>query len=80
MDDRGARHHPRRDADAARREEEHTLHGIQLWTTLPRALKSMAPRYQNLAADAIPAVTRRGRDRARDRRRASRARRARARR
>jgi hypothetical protein len=34
-------------------DEEHTLHGIQLWTSLPRALKLMEPRYQNLAADAI---------------------------
>ena len=37
-------------------EEEHDLHGIQLWTTLPRALKSMAPRYQNLTADRVPVV------------------------
>ena len=41
-------------------EEEHTLHGIQLWTTLPRALKSMAPRYQNLGADTVPVVEREG--------------------
>jgi redox-sensitive bicupin YhaK (pirin superfamily) len=41
-------------------EEEHTVHGIQLWTTLPRALKSMAPRYQNLAADTVPVVERDG--------------------
>ena len=41
-------------------EEEHTLHGIQLWTTLPRALKSMAPRYQNLGADTVPVVERAG--------------------
>ena len=41
-------------------EEEHTLHGIQLWTTLPRALKTMAPRYQNLAADAVAEVKRGG--------------------
>jgi redox-sensitive bicupin YhaK (pirin superfamily) len=41
-------------------EEEHTLHGIQLWTTLPRALKLMAPRYQNLAAEAVPVVRRDG--------------------
>jgi redox-sensitive bicupin YhaK (pirin superfamily) len=41
-------------------EEEHTLHGIQLWTTLPRALKQMAPRYQNLAADSVPVVRRQG--------------------
>ena len=36
--------------------EEHTLHGIQLWTTLPRALKHMAPRYQNLTAESMPVV------------------------
>ena len=39
-----------------RTDEEHTLQGIQLWTSLPRALKLMAPRYQNLAADSIPEV------------------------
>jgi redox-sensitive bicupin YhaK (pirin superfamily) len=37
-------------------EEEHEVHGIQLWTTLPRALKSMEPRYQNLTADTVPVV------------------------
>lgn len=41
-------------------EEEHTLHGIQLWTTLPRAKKLMEPRYRNLTADTIPAVSRDG--------------------
>ena len=41
-------------------EEEHTLHGIQLWTTLPRALKQMAPRYQNLGAETVPVVEREG--------------------
>ena len=41
-------------------EAQHTLHGIQLWTTLPRALKSMAPRYQNLAAESVPVVERPG--------------------
>jgi redox-sensitive bicupin YhaK (pirin superfamily) len=40
-------------------EEEHTLHGIQLWTSLPRLDKQRAPRYQNLAAEAV-AVERRG--------------------
>ena len=34
-------------------QEEHTLHGIQLWTSLPRAQKLMEPRYQNLTADSI---------------------------
>lgn len=33
------------------------LHGIQLWTTLPRELKTMEPRYQRIDRDAIPAVT-----------------------
>jgi redox-sensitive bicupin YhaK (pirin superfamily) len=41
-------------------EDEHTLHGIQLWTSLPRAKKLMPPRYQNLAADSIPTVARDG--------------------
>ena len=37
-------------------EEEHILHGIQLWTTLPRALKHMEPRYRNLAGETVPVV------------------------
>jgi quercetin 2,3-dioxygenase len=37
-------------------EAEHTLHGIQLWTSLPRLEKTRAPRYQRLDADAIPTV------------------------
>jgi quercetin 2,3-dioxygenase len=43
-------------AERPRVEEEgdRELHGIQLWTSLPRALKSMAPRYQRLDARAIP--------------------------
>ena len=41
-------------------EEEHTLHGIQLWTTLPRLLKQAAPRYQNLAAESVPSIERGG--------------------
>ena len=41
-------------------EEEHTLHGIQLWTSLPRLKKLMEPRYQNLAAEAIAEVRRPG--------------------
>jgi len=40
-------------------EEEHTLHGIQLWTSLPRLAKQVAPRYQNLTAETV-AVARRG--------------------
>jgi redox-sensitive bicupin YhaK (pirin superfamily) len=35
---------------------EAVLHGIQLWTSLPRALKMMPPRYQRLEADAIAGV------------------------
>jgi hypothetical protein len=40
----------------AENEDELTMHGIQLWTTLPRALKTMAPGYQRIDAEAIPAV------------------------
>ncbi|MBL8515704.1 MAG: pirin family protein [Betaproteobacteria bacterium] len=32
-------------------------HGIQLWTTLPRALKMAAPGYQRIAAAEIPTLT-----------------------
>jgi quercetin 2,3-dioxygenase len=38
-------------------EAEMTQHGLQLWTTLPRALKHMAPRYQRIDAADIPEVT-----------------------
>lgn len=41
-------------------EAEMTQHGLQLWTTLPRALKLMAPRYQRIEAADIPAVEREG--------------------
>lgn len=41
-------------------EEEHTLHGIQLWTSLPRLKKLMEPRYQNLTAESIAEVSRPG--------------------
>jgi redox-sensitive bicupin YhaK (pirin superfamily) len=37
-------------------EAEMVQHGLQLWTSLPRALKHMAPRYQRIDADAIPTV------------------------
>jgi redox-sensitive bicupin YhaK (pirin superfamily) len=40
----------------AENEAELTMHGIQLWTSLPRALKSMEPRYQRIAAESIPAA------------------------
>ena len=35
---------------------DHEVHGLQLWTSLPRSHKLMAPRYQNLSADSIPVV------------------------
>jgi hypothetical protein len=44
----------------AKRDEELTQHGIQLWTSLPRALKMMPPRYQRIEAAAIPEVDRGG--------------------
>ena len=40
----------------AENEAELTLHGIQLWTSLPRLKKTMAPRYQRIDAKAIPTV------------------------
>ena len=40
----------------AENEAELTLQGIQLWTSLPRRLKTMQPRYQRIDAQAIPAV------------------------
>jgi quercetin 2,3-dioxygenase len=40
----------------AQNEAELTMHGIQLWTSLPRVAKTMAPRYQRIDAAAIPAV------------------------
>jgi hypothetical protein len=39
---------------------ELTLHGIQLWTSLPRVKKLMEPRYQRIDAAAIPAADREG--------------------
>lgn len=43
--------YPRPENDA-----EMTQHGIQLWTTLPRALKSIEPSYQRIDREAIPVV------------------------
>jgi quercetin 2,3-dioxygenase len=43
--------YPRPENDA-----EMMQHGIQLWTTLPRALKNMEPRYQRIDRNAIPVV------------------------
>ena len=45
------------EAPLAESEAEMTMHGIQLWTTLPRALKMMPPRYQRIEAKAIPEVS-----------------------
>ena len=44
------------EAPIADNESEQTMHGIQLWTTLPRAMKMMPPRYQRIEASAIPEV------------------------
>jgi quercetin 2,3-dioxygenase len=37
-----------------------TFHGMQLWTSLPRALKMMPPRYQRIEAKDVPAVEKDG--------------------
>jgi redox-sensitive bicupin YhaK (pirin superfamily) len=31
-----------------------TLHGIQIWTSLPRAMKRAEPRYQGVQAESVP--------------------------
>lgn len=36
------------------------LHGVQLWTSLPRSEKRREPRYQHFAADALPSFERDG--------------------
>jgi redox-sensitive bicupin YhaK (pirin superfamily) len=48
------------ESSLAETDEERTAHGIQLWTSLPRALKLMEPRYQRLDADSIPTRTSEG--------------------
>lgn len=40
----------------AENEDESIGHGLQLWTSLPRALKLMPPRYQRIDASAIAEV------------------------
>ncbi|HET9470260.1 MAG TPA: pirin family protein [Usitatibacter sp.] len=40
----------------AENDAERTMHGVQLWTSLPRLLKTMEPRYQRIGAEAIPAA------------------------
>lgn len=42
------------ESSRAETDEERTAHGIQLWTSLPRALKLMEPRYQRIDAASIP--------------------------
>lgn len=44
------------EAPLAENESEMNMHGIQLWTTLPRALKLMPPRYQRITAEDIAEV------------------------
>jgi len=41
-------------------EAEMTQHGLQLWTTLPRDKKLMAPLYQRIDANDIPTINRDG--------------------
>lgn len=38
-------------------DEAGRMHGFQLWANLPRALKMTAPRYQDVKAADIPAIT-----------------------
>ncbi len=40
----------------AESEDEMQMHGIQLWTSLPRALKTTDPGYQRIDAASIPTV------------------------
>ena len=44
----------------AENEAELTMHGLQLWTSLPRLAKLDAPRYQRIAAADIPERTKDG--------------------
>jgi len=44
------------EAPLAENESEMSMHGIQLWTSLPRALKLMQPKYQRIAADDIAEI------------------------
>ena len=51
---RGVVHAERPVADGG--ESELVVHGLQLWTSLPRLLKNTAPRYQRIESEAIPVV------------------------
>ncbi len=42
------------------REDERTMHGVQLWTSLPRLHKLDAPGYQRILAGEIPEIARDG--------------------
>ena len=46
------------DGDSA--DANFSLHGMQLWTSLPRALKMMPPRYQRISAAEVASVTKDG--------------------
>ncbi|MCY7389227.1 MAG: pirin family protein [Burkholderiales bacterium] len=48
------------DPDGNQTEKNFTLHGMQLWTSLPRALKMMPPRYQRISAAEIPIISKEG--------------------
>lgn len=48
------------EASKVENDADRVMHGIQLWTSLPRALKLMEPRYQRIEAGSIPAVDREG--------------------
>ena len=41
----------------AESEDERMVHGVQLWTSLPRLKKNMAPRYQRIDGASIPERT-----------------------
>ncbi|HEX3098832.1 MAG TPA: pirin family protein [Usitatibacter sp.] len=41
----------------AENDAERTMHGVQLWTSLPRLLKTMEPRYQRIDAASIPTAS-----------------------
>jgi quercetin 2,3-dioxygenase len=48
------------EAPLAESEDEMTMHGIQLWTSLPRAKKMMERKYQRIVAADIPEISKDG--------------------
>ena len=46
--------------DGEQSQPNFTLHGMQLWTSLPRALKMMLPRYQQISAADVPIAAKDG--------------------